>query len=54
MRLGTFYNRMFEKYPWGTLAVTNGLLTEVADGLAQTFDRRSEGCLLYTSPSPRD
>lgn len=43
MRLGTFYNRMFEKYPWGTLAVTNGLLTAIADGLAQTFDRRSEG-----------
>ena len=37
------YQRLFETRPWATLAVTNGALTLIADGLAQSFDRRSEG-----------
>ena len=37
------YQRLFETRPWATLAVTNGALTLLADGLAQSFDRRSEG-----------
>ncbi|CDS01792.1 hypothetical protein, partial [Sporisorium scitamineum] len=34
-----FYARNFERRPWVTLAVTNGVLGVVADGAAQTLER---------------
>ncbi|CBQ73422.1 conserved hypothetical protein [Sporisorium reilianum SRZ2] len=37
-----FYARNFERRPWVTLAVTNGLLGVVADGAAQTLERISQ------------
>lgn len=37
-----FYGRNFERRPWVTLAVTNGLLGVVADGAAQTLERVSQ------------
>lgn len=39
--LGSFYKRAFERHPWCTLAVTNGSLTLLADGLAQVYEHRS-------------
>ena len=36
-----FYARNFERRPWVTLAVTNGILGVVADGAAQTLERIS-------------
>lgn len=37
-----FYARNFERRPWVTLAVTNGALGVIADGVAQTLERISE------------
>lgn len=37
----SFYGRNFERRPWVTLAVTNGVLGVVADGAAQTLERIS-------------
>ncbi|TKY85510.1 hypothetical protein EX895_005672 [Sporisorium graminicola] len=37
-----FYARNFERRPWVTLAVTNGVLGVVADGAAQTLERISQ------------
>lgn len=37
-----FYGRNFERRPWVTLAVTNGLLGVIADGAAQTLERISQ------------
>lgn len=36
-----FYARNFERRPWVTLAVTNGILGVFADGAAQTLERIS-------------
>ncbi|PWZ03792.1 hypothetical protein BCV70DRAFT_197987 [Testicularia cyperi] len=38
---GAFYGRNFERRPWVTLAVTNGILGVIADGAAQTLERIS-------------
>lgn len=40
MGIGSAYNRLFATRPWATLAVANGVLSVVADALAQTFERR--------------
>ncbi|SNX87262.1 related to SYM1 - protein required for ethanol metabolism [Melanopsichium pennsylvanicum] len=37
----SFYTRNFDRRPWITLAVTNGILGVVADGAAQTLERIS-------------
>ena len=37
-----FYTRNFERRPWITLAVTNGILGVVADGAAQTLEHISQ------------
>lgn len=36
-----FYTRNFERRPWVTLAVTNGVLGVIADGAAQSLERIS-------------
>ena len=38
---GAFYTRNFERRPWVTLAVTNGILGVLADGAAQSLERIS-------------
>lgn len=38
----SFYARNFDRRPWVTLAVTNGVLGVVADGAAQTLERVSQ------------
>lgn len=38
----SFYTRNFERRPWATLAVTNGILGVIADGAAQTLERISQ------------
>uniref|UniRef100_V5GH15 Uncharacterized protein n=1 Tax=Kalmanozyma brasiliensis (strain GHG001) TaxID=1365824 RepID=V5GH15_KALBG len=38
----SFYARNFDRRPWITLAVTNGILGVVADGAAQTLERVSQ------------
>ncbi|KIS69040.1 uncharacterized protein UMAG_03019 [Mycosarcoma maydis] len=37
-----FYARNFERRPWVTLAVTNGTLGVIADGVAQSLERISQ------------
>lgn len=37
----SFYTRNFERRPWITLAVTNGILGVIADGAAQSLERIS-------------
>lgn len=37
-----FYGRNFERRPWVTLAVTNGVLGVIADGAAQSLERISQ------------
>lgn len=37
----SFYGRNFERRPWITLAVTNGILGVLADGAAQSLERIS-------------
>lgn len=34
------YRHAFETRPWATLAATNGVMSVIADGLAQTFEQR--------------
>lgn len=41
-RFGAFYSSSFSRRPWLTLAVANGTLGVIADGLAQTLDRREQ------------
>jgi len=39
--LTMLYKRAFDRHPWATLAVTNGILTVIADSLAQVYEHRS-------------
>lgn len=39
-RFGAFYSSSFSRRPWATLAVANGTLGVIADGLAQSLERR--------------
>ena len=36
------YRRAFETRPWATLAATNGVMSVIADGLAQSFEQRKK------------
>ncbi|CAO1639374.1 unnamed protein product [Sympodiomycopsis kandeliae] len=46
-RFGSFYSSSFNRRPWLTLAVANGTLGVIADGLAQGLEKQQS-----TSPKP--
>lgn len=53
-RFGAFYSSSFARRPWLTLAVANGTLGVIADGLAQSLDRREKPITTTTSKSQWD